>query len=85
MTALGDVVDRLLGLGDEGHRPASAIVGVRIGSKSQVEAGGWAVLPGPGAAGVPMTRELSLDLASVTKVASTTTLAMCLVAEVWNG
>jgi CubicO group peptidase (beta-lactamase class C family) len=81
MTALGDVVDRLLGLGDERHRPASAIVGVRIGSKSLVEAGGWAVLPGPGAAGVPMTRGLALDLASVTKVASTTTLAMCLVAD----
>lgn len=81
MTALGDVVDRLLGLGDEHHRPASAVVGARVGSDTQVEAGGWAVLPGPGAAGVPMTRRLALDLASVTKVASTTTLAMCLVAE----
>jgi CubicO group peptidase (beta-lactamase class C family) len=75
------VVDRLLGLGDERHRPASAIIGVRIGSKTQVEAGGWAVLPGPGTVGVLMTRQLALDLASVTKVASTTTLAMCLVAE----
>jgi CubicO group peptidase (beta-lactamase class C family) len=75
------VVDRLLGLGHEGHRPASAIAGVRIGSKTQVEAGGWAVLPGPGSVGVPMSRDLSLDLASVTKVASTTTIAMCLVAE----
>lgn len=74
-------VDRLLGLGDECHRPASAIIGVRIGSTTHVEAGGWAVLPGPGSVGVPMTRELALDLASVTKVASTTTLAMCLVAE----
>ncbi|MFI5690834.1 serine hydrolase domain-containing protein [Kribbella sp. NPDC051586] len=81
MTALGDIVDRLLGLGDERHRPAGAIIGVRIGSQSHVEAGGWAVLPGPGTAGVPMTRQLALDLASVTKVASTTTLAMCLVAE----
>lgn len=81
MTVLNDVVERLLGLGDERHRPASAIAGVRIGSESQVEAGGWAVLPGPGTVGVPMTRQLALDLASVTKVASTTTLAMCLVAE----
>ncbi|MFF0342832.1 serine hydrolase domain-containing protein [Kribbella sp. NPDC004875] len=81
MTALGHVVDRLLGLGDEHHRPASAVVGVRVGSDTQVEAGGWAVLPGPGTTGVPMTRRLALDLASVTKVASTTTLAMSLVAE----
>jgi serine-type D-Ala-D-Ala carboxypeptidase len=81
MTALGDVVDRLLELGDERHRPASAIAGVRIGSESDVRAGGWAVLPGPGTVGVPMTRSLALDLASVTKVASTTTLAMCLVAQ----
>ncbi|WP_432883215.1 serine hydrolase domain-containing protein [Kribbella sp. CA-245084] len=81
MTALGDVVDRLLGLGDERHRPASAIAGVRIGSESDVRAGGWAVLPGPGTVGVPMTRSLALDLASVTKVASTTTLGMCLVAQ----
>jgi serine-type D-Ala-D-Ala carboxypeptidase len=79
MTALGDVVDRLLRLGDERHRPAGAIAGVRIGSNAQVEAGGWAVLPGAGTVGVPMTRSLALDLASVTKVASTTTLAMCLV------
>lgn len=81
MTVLSDVVDRLLGLGDEHHRPASAIAGVRIGSETQVETGGWAVLPGPGTAGVPMTRQLALDLASVTKVASTTTLAMRLVAD----
>ncbi|RZU19933.1 CubicO group peptidase (beta-lactamase class C family) [Kribbella rubisoli] len=81
MTTLADVVDRLLGLGDERHRPASAIAGVGIGPNAQVEAAGWAVLPGAGTVGVPMTRSLALDLASVTKVASTTTLAMCLVAE----
>jgi CubicO group peptidase (beta-lactamase class C family) len=81
MTVLSDVVARLLGLGDEQHHPASAIAGVRIGSETQVESGGWAVLPGPGTDGVPMTRQLALDLASVTKVASTTTLAMRLVAD----
>ncbi|MFG1909289.1 serine hydrolase domain-containing protein [Kribbella sp. NPDC048928] len=81
MTVLSDVVDRLLGLGDDQHHPASAIAGVRIGSETQVETGGWAVLPGPGTVGVPMTRGLALDLASVTKVASTTTLAMRLVAD----
>lgn len=81
MTVLSDVVGRLLGLGDDQHHPASAIAGVRIGSETQVETGGWAVLPGPGTDGVPMTRELALDLASVTKVASTTTLAMRLVAD----
>ncbi|HET6739096.1 MAG TPA: serine hydrolase domain-containing protein, partial [Kribbella sp.] len=81
MTVLSDVVARLLGLGDEHHHPASAIAGVRIGAETQVETGGWAVLPGPGTAGVPMTRQLALDLASVTKVASTTTLAMRLVAD----
>lgn len=81
MTVLRDVVDHLLGLGDEEHRPASAIAGVRIGSDTQVEAGGWAVRPGAGIDGVPMTRHLALDLASVTKMASTTVLAMRLVAD----
>jgi CubicO group peptidase (beta-lactamase class C family) len=81
MATLDDVVDRLLGLGGEHNHPASAVAGVRIGGETQVRAGGWAVLPGAEAVGVPMTRRLFLDLASVTKVASTTTLAMCLVAE----
>jgi CubicO group peptidase (beta-lactamase class C family) len=81
MTVLRDVVDRLLYLGDEKHRPASAIAGVRIGPHTRVEAGGWAVRPGPGTDGVPMSGELALDLASVTKMASTTMLAMRLVAD----
>ncbi|GAA5191491.1 serine hydrolase domain-containing protein [Rugosimonospora acidiphila] len=80
MSTLSLAVDRLLTLGTTGHHPASAIAGVRTDSGTEVEAGGWAKLPVGDAPGVPMARETLLDLASVTKVASTTTLAMRLVA-----
>jgi CubicO group peptidase (beta-lactamase class C family) len=74
-------VDRLLGLGDIGRRPVSAVIGIRAGSTTSVRTGGWAVLPGTDTPGVPMSRGLALDLASVTKVASTTTIVLRLVAE----
>jgi CubicO group peptidase (beta-lactamase class C family) len=84
MTALSATVSRLLALGGPGRHPASAIAGVRADEVTQVSVGGWAALPAPGPAGragVPMDRDLLVDLASVTKVAATTVLAMRLVAD----
>ncbi|WP_298226514.1 serine hydrolase domain-containing protein [Gryllotalpicola sp.] len=81
MTHLSSAVDQLLTLGDDNRHPASAIIGVRTSAGTDVAAGGWARLPAAGAPGVPMTIDLDLDLASVTKVASTTALTMRLVAE----
>ncbi|HEX3964005.1 MAG TPA: serine hydrolase domain-containing protein [Trebonia sp.] len=74
-------VERLLALGREGTHPASAIAGVRTAAGTTVAAGGWAQLPGAGLPGQSMTRQALLDLASVTKVAATTTLFMRLVAD----
>lgn len=78
---LASQVERLLTLGSAGAHPASAIIGVRTEAGSEVRSGGWAMLPGPTTEGVPMSSELLLDLASVTKVASTTTMVMRLVAD----
>jgi CubicO group peptidase (beta-lactamase class C family) len=74
-------VERLLALGRAGTHPASAIAGVRTAAGTTVAAGGWAQLPSHGAPGQPMTTQMLLDLASVTKVAATTTLIMRLVAD----
>ena len=74
-------VERLLALGPDGSHPASAIAGVRTVAGTTVAEGGWARLPSAGQPGAPMTRQTLLDLASVTKVAVTTTLVMRLVAE----
>jgi CubicO group peptidase (beta-lactamase class C family) len=74
-------VDRLLALGATGSHPASAIAGVRTAAGTSIAAGGWAQLPAAGRPGDPMTSETLLDLASVTKVAATTTLIMRLVAD----
>jgi CubicO group peptidase (beta-lactamase class C family) len=54
---------------------------VRTADGTTIAAGGWAQLPAAGAGGAPMTGETLLDLASVTKVAATTTLIMRLVAD----
>lgn len=70
---------RLLAAGQPGHRPASAVVGVRSGDHRASAAAGWAALPTADAPGEPVTAEMLLDFASVTKVAVTTTLAMMLV------
>ena len=75
------VVEALLSLGGPGTHPAGAVVGVLAGSEAAVAAGGYAVLAGPGPAARPMTVDTQLDLASVTKVAATTALAMHLVAD----
>jgi CubicO group peptidase (beta-lactamase class C family) len=81
MTAVADAVQQLLAAGGPGRRPASAIAGVLVGSRREVAADGWAQLPQSTSPGAPMTPDMVLDLASVTKVASTTTLAMRLHAE----
>lgn len=78
---MSDAVARLLALGGEGSHPASAVAGVRTGAGTAVAQGGWARLPAAGVPGQPMTGQTLLDLASVTKVAATTTLIMHLVAD----
>ena len=78
---LAPVVDELLSLGGPGTHPAGAVVGVRCGGETAVASGGYAVLAGAGRDARPMTPDTRLDLASVTKVASTTALAMRLVAS----
>jgi serine-type D-Ala-D-Ala carboxypeptidase len=77
---MSDAVERLLGLGRAGGHPASAVAGVRTAAGTAVAEGGWAWLPADGLPGDPMTARTLLDLASVTKVAATTTLVMRLVA-----
>jgi serine-type D-Ala-D-Ala carboxypeptidase len=71
-------VARLREPGPSGRRPASAVVGIRTAAGEAVAADGWAELPTAGAPGTPMSPDLLLDVASVTKVAVTTTLAMLL-------
>ena len=78
---LDAVADALLRLGGPDTHPAGAVVGVLAGSETSVSAGGYAVLPGSGREARPMTVDTRLDLASVTKVTSTTALAMRLVAD----
>lgn len=69
---------RLREPGASGRRPASAVVGIRTAAGEAVAADGWAELPTAGRPGTPMSPDLLLDVASVTKVAVTTTLAMLL-------
>ena len=81
MSVMLAAVRRLLALGRAGSHPASAIAGVRTAAGTTIAEGGWAQLPAAGRPGAPMTRQTFLDLASVTKVAATTTLIMRLVAD----
>lgn len=81
MTDAREAAERLLALGDARHHPASAVVGVRTPAGTDVAVAGWARLGTEDEPGVRMARELRLDLASVTKVASSTTMAMRLVAD----
>jgi CubicO group peptidase (beta-lactamase class C family) len=76
---LGPVAKSLLDLGGADAHPAGAVVGLRVDGAVAVAAKGWAVLPGERVPGRPMTTETVLDLASVTKMASTTAIAMALV------
>lgn len=71
--------DRLLELGDAGTHPASAIVGIRTDRGTEVATAGRAALQGAGTVEVPLSREHLIDVASITKVASTTTIIMRLV------
>ena len=78
---LQPAVDALLTLGGEGTRPAGAVVGVLVDGFQTVVAGGVAVADHGDRPARPMTADTRLDLASVTKVASTTALAMGLVSD----
>lgn len=80
-TSLQTYADRLLGLGSDRARPAGAVVGVRTPHGREVAAAGWARLPDADGPGVPMRPDHLLDLASVTKLASTTAITMRLVAS----
>lgn len=80
MTDMLAVVGRLLALGGAGSHPASAAAGVRTRAGTSIAESGFARLPADGRPGEPMTGQTLLDLASVTKVAATTTLMMRLVA-----
>lgn len=73
--------DRLLALGTDRTHPAGALLGVRTPRGREVAAAGWARLPTAGRPGEPMRSDHLLDLASVTKLASTTAITMRLVAS----
>jgi CubicO group peptidase (beta-lactamase class C family) len=77
---LGAAAAGLLALGREGTHPAGAVVGVRTAGGTALAADGWARLPSGDSPGTRMRADTLLDLASVTKTASTTTMIMRLVA-----
>ncbi|WP_158866883.1 serine hydrolase domain-containing protein [Leifsonia sp. AG29] len=79
MTDLARHAQRLLDLRAGAGSPAGAVIGVRSSGAAEVEAAGWAVLPQGSEPGVPMSSDMQLDLASVTKVAATTAGIMRLV------
>ncbi|RMB85028.1 serine hydrolase [Streptomyces shenzhenensis] len=75
--AARDVLDS----GDPGQRPAGVCLGVATPATGTVlAAAGWARRPDGTAPGDPMTGRTLFDLASVTKIAATTALAMRLAA-----
>ena len=78
---LGPAVAALLALGRDGTHPAGAVVGVLVDGRLATAAGGVAVAATGAEPARPMTPDTRLDLASVTKVASTTALAMRLVTD----
>lgn len=81
MNPLSPYVDRILALGASSTHPAGTAIGVQRAHGRDVGWGGWALLPGEDQPGEPMWREALFDLASVTKLAVTTTLSMQLVAS----
>lgn len=80
-TPTGDAAGALLGLGPSGAHPPGAVVGVLADGVASVAAAGIAAAGTQDAGPRPMTVDTMVDLASVTKVASTTALAMRLVAD----
>lgn len=81
MNSLAPYVDRILALGTQRTHPAGTAIGFQRGDRREVGWGGYALSPREGESGVPMWREALFDLASVTKLAVTTTLSMQLVAS----
>lgn len=81
MNSLSPYVDRILALGSARTHPAGTAIGIQRGDRRDVDWGGWAALPTDARPGVPLWREALFDLASVTKLAVTTTLSMQLVAS----
>lgn len=80
MPALRTAVQTLLALGGDRWHPASAVIGAITPAGRSTAAGGWARRPAAGVDGVEMDPRFRLDVASVTKVAASTTIAMRLVA-----
>lgn len=80
-TTTGDAARALLRLGRTGTHPAGAVVGVLSDGVPSVAAAGIAQEGNDEVGPRPMTVDTMLDVASVTKVASTTALAMRLVAD----
>jgi serine-type D-Ala-D-Ala carboxypeptidase len=78
---LREAASSLTALGREGTHPAGAVVGVLVGGVESVAAAGIAVAGPDEGTPRPMTVGTRFDLASVTKLASTTALAMRLVAD----
>lgn len=79
MSSLAPYVDRILALGTDRTHPAGTAIGIDRADRRVVGWGGWALVPTEGQPGIPMWREALFDLASVTKLAVTTTLSMQLV------
>lgn len=81
MVPLQDYAQRLLELGSSSSHPASAVIGVSSKEVSETAASGWALLPAGDEPGVPMTDDVLVDCASVTKVVATTVIVMRLVSS----
>ncbi|MEB8338820.1 serine hydrolase domain-containing protein [Streptomyces endophyticus] len=78
---LAPAAAEVLGTGGPGRRPAGVCLGVATPATGTVlAAAGWARRPDGSVPGEPMTTGTVFDLASVTKVAATTAVAMRLVA-----
>jgi CubicO group peptidase (beta-lactamase class C family) len=78
---LSRAVAAVLALGDDSTHPAGAVVGVLANGRMSTAAGGVAVAAAGDQPARAMTTDTRLDVASVTKMASSTALAMRLVAD----
>lgn len=78
---LSRAVSAVLALGRDGTHPAGAVVGVLANGRMSTAAGGVAVAAAGDQPARAMTTDTRLDVASVTKMASSAALAMRLVAD----